>query len=273
MDYIVISDLMVFANHGVFQEEKKLGQKFYLDLKLGLDLQDAGIHNNLDRSVHYGLLSKEISDFFASQSHDLIETCAEEIAQKILSQYDFVEEVNIRIKKPWAPIGLSVETVLVDITRKKHRVFLGLGSNMGDSAATLEAAIEKIKDPYVKIQKTSSLYQTKAWGMIYQPDFLNQVLEIRTTYQPMQLLKHLQAIESELGRVRKVRWGPRTIDIDILFFDDMKLYRDNLIVPHPYVEERMFVLEPMNEIAPHFIHPVQNKSIRILLQELKEREK
>lgn len=269
MDYIVISDLLVFANHGVFQEEKNLGQKFYLDLKLVLDTQSAGLHNKLDRSVHYGLLAKDISSFFSSKSNDLIETCAEEVAQRILNQYPIVEEVTVRIKKPWAPIALSVDTVFVEITRKRHRVFLGLGSNIGDSSKLLKEAIQKMEDPFLKVQKTSSLYQTKAWGLTCQPDFLNQVIEVQTTYEPLELLSHIQSIELELGRVRKVQWGPRTIDIDILFFDDITLYRENLILPHPYVEEREFVLEPMNEIAPHFIHPVQKKSIRVLLRELK----
>lgn len=271
MDYIVISDLLIFANHGVFEEEKKLGQKFYLDIKLGLSTQRAAISHDLEQSVHYGLLANEVTTLFQSKSNDLIETCAEEVAQFILNKYDMVGEVTVKVKKPWAPVLLPVETVYVQVTRKKHRVFLGLGSNLGNSKELLENAVQKIQNNYTKLNKQSTIYQTKAWGKTDQPDFLNQVIEITTTYEPIELLRTLQKTELELGRQRKEHWGPRTVDIDILFFDDCRIYEDELIVPHPYIEERAFVLEPMNEIAPHFIHPVKNKAIRVLLEELNKK--
>lgn len=268
MDKIEISNLVIFANHGVFKEEKTLGQKFVIDIILQLDTQEAAIKNDLTKSVHYGLLSNEIKDLFTSKSEDLIETCAEEIAQYILNSYEIVKEVTIRVKKPWAPVMLPVDTIFIEITRKRHKVFLGMGSNIGDSENYLKQALEKIQNKYVKVINVSSTITTKAWGLVDQPDFKNNVVEIETTYTPQNLLKHLQKIELELGRERKIHWGPRTIDIDILFIDDMKIYEENLIVPHPYISERDFVLEPLNEIAPHFIHPILNKPIRILFKEL-----
>lgn len=270
MDYISISDLLIFANHGVFEEEKRLGQKFLLDIRLGLSTQHAALHNDLESSVHYGLLSQEVERLFRSRSHDLIETCAEEVAQFILKTYPLVEEVFVRVKKPWAPVHLPLDTVCVEVSRKRHRAFLGLGSNMGDSEAFLNTAIQRIQDEHTTLLQASSLYRTKAWGRTEQPDFLNQVVEVQTSYEAMELLRKLQNIELELGRERKIHWGPRTVDIDILFFDDIKSYTKELILPHPYVEERDFVLEPMNEIAPHFIHPILNKPIRKLWKELQE---
>lgn len=270
MDYIVVKDLLIFANHGVFQEEKNLGQKFYIDLRLSLDTQKAALSNDLNASVHYGELSNEVVALFRSKSNDLIETCAEEIAQFILNRYPMVQEVNVRVKKPWAPILLPTENIFVEITRKRHRVFLGLGSNIGESKVLLETAIERIQNDYVKLLSSSSFYTTKAWGLEEQPDFLNAVIEIETGYEPGNLLKHIQQIELDLGRERKIHWGPRTIDIDILFFDDAKIYEKDLVIPHPYISERLFVLEPMNEIAPHFIHPIENKSIRKLLAQLQK---
>ncbi|MBS4749779.1 2-amino-4-hydroxy-6-hydroxymethyldihydropteridine diphosphokinase [Carnobacteriaceae bacterium zg-ZUI78] len=269
MDYIVVSDLLIFANHGVFQEEKTLGQKFYLDLKLGLSTQRAALSNDLTASVHYGELAQHITTLFQQQSYDLIETCAEKIAHFILSTYPIVDEAHVRVKKPWAPITLPVESVYVDIVRKRHRAFLSLGSNIGDSQALLETAIQKLNNTYIKVTKLSSLYRTKAWGLTDQPDFLNQVIEIETFYEPQTLLQHLQNIELELGRERHIHWGPRTIDIDILFYDNQIIYESNLIVPHPYIQERTFVLEPMCDIAPHYIHPILQKPIRNLFDTLK----
>lgn len=268
MDYIVISNLTVFANHGVFREEKVLGQKFCIDIKLGLDIQEPAITNDLEKSVHYGILSNEISELFKSKSNDLIEQCVEEIAQFILKKYSIVEEVLIRVKKPWAPVNLPLDMVFVEIKRKRHRAFLGLGSNMGDSKAFIEEAIQSINDDYTKVKNIAKFYKTKAWGFKEQDDFLNTAIEVETTYNPKGLLRHLQKIENELGRERKVHWGPRTIDIDILFYDDDKIYKEDLIVPHPYIEQRKFVLEPLCDIAPHFIHPIKNKSIKTLFDEL-----
>lgn len=270
MDYIEVRDLLIFANHGVFDEEKKLGQKFYVDMRLGLDTQPSAMENNLQKSVHYGELANQIVALFQKESHDLIETCAEEIAQHIFDWYPMVMDVEITVKKPWAPILLPVENVLVRIHRKRHHVFLSLGSNLGDSRALLEKAIAEIQNPYTHLVQASDFLQTKAWGMQEQPDFLNAVIEIQTTYEPMTLLRHLQQIELKLGRTREIHWGPRTVDIDILFFDNEIIYTDELIVPHPYIEERAFVLEPMNQIAPHYIHPVQRKPIRTLWKILQD---
>lgn len=272
MDCIFISDLLIFANHGVFEEEKKLGQKFYVDIRLGLNTQDAGLTKDLSRSVHYGEVSDQVVALFRSESEDLIETCAEKVAQFILQKYPLVQEVLVRVKKPWAPVRLPVDTVYVEIRRKRHRAFLGLGSNMGESRKLLKQAMEQIENEYIKIVARSDFFTTKAWGLEDQPDFLNNVIEIETSYEPSGLLSHLQRIELALGRERKIHWGPRTVDIDILFFDDKKIYQSDLIIPHPYVEERAFVLEPMNQIAPHFIHPVRNKPIRRLLEELRQKE-
>lgn len=268
MDNIFISNLVVFANHGVFKEEKTLGQKFLIDLRLFLDTQEACVSTDLEKSIHYGFLASEITELFKSKSNDLIETCAEEIAIFILKKYPIVKKVNVKVKKPWAPVNLPLDNIFIEINRERHRAFLALGSNMGDSKNLLENAVKMIQDDYTTVKKLSSLYQTKAWGLEDQPDFLNQVIEVETFYEPQMLLKTLQKIEIELGRERKIHWGPRTIDIDILFIDDKKIYEENLIVPHPYIAERNFVLEPLKEIVPHFIHPVLNKQIRILFDEL-----
>lgn len=268
MDSIFIKDIVVFAHHGVFKEEKTLGQKFLIDLKLKMNLQPSAILKDLKKTVHYGILSNDILQIFKEKSNDLIETCAEEIAIFVLKNYKVVKEVTVCVKKPWAPVNLPLDNVLVEITRKRHRVFLALGSNVGDSYKYLKDAKELIKSEYTTINKESKIYKTKPWGFVMQDDFLNQVIEIETFFESFSLLKEIQKIENKLARERKIHWGPRTIDIDILFFDDEKIYTDDLIIPHPYIEKRAFVLEPLKEIAPFFIHPVLNRSISDLFEML-----
>lgn len=268
MDSIFIKDIVVFAHHGVFKEEKTLGQKFLIDLKLKMNLQPSAILKDLKKTVHYGILSNDILQIFKEKSNDLIETCAEEIAIFVLKNYKVVKEVTVCVKKPWAPVNLPLDNVLVEITRKRHRVFLALGSNVGDSYKFLKDAKEMIKSEYTTINKESKIYKTKPWGFVMQDDFLNQVIEIETFFESFSLLKEIQKIENKLARERKIHWGPRTIDIDILFFDDEKIYTDDLIIPHPYIEKRAFVLEPLKEIAPFFIHPVLNRSISDLFEML-----
>lgn len=268
MDSIFIKDIVVFAHHGVFKEEKTLGQKFLIDLKLKMNLQLSAILKDLKKTVHYGVLSNDILQIFKEKSNDLIETCAEEIAIFVLKNYKVVKEVTVCVKKPWAPVNLPLDNVLVEITRKRHRVFLALGSNVGDSYKFLKDAKEMIKSEYTTINKESKIYKTKPWGFVMQDDFLNQVIEIETFFESFSLLKEIQKIENKLARERKIHWGPRTIDIDILFFDDEKIYTDDLIIPHPYIEKRAFVLKPLKEIAPFFIHPVLNRSISDLFEML-----
>ena len=147
------------------------------------------------------------------------------------------------------------------------RVFLALGSNMGDRHGFLRDAAAQISTHAGKIVKASSVYQTAAWGNTNQDAFLNQVIEISTKLDPLKLLSTLQSIELGLGRRRKEKWGPRTIDIDILFYGDQIIATGDLTVPHPGVAERKFVLVPMTEIDGGFVHPISKKTIGALLDE------
>lgn len=270
MDKLSIVDLEVYAKHGLYAEEKVLGQKFLISLDIFYNMSTAAKNADLAESINYGALSHDITDFFTSMSIDLIETCAYEVLKLIFEKYEFVEEVRVTIKKPWAPIGLPLKYPSVNISRKKRRYFIALGSNMGNSEEILNSAISDMKNNGIKIVKESSLYKTKAWGVTDQADFLNQVIEAESFEEPEDLLKILQDIENSHGRVRLEKWGPRTLDLDIIFVDDEVIYTDELIVPHPYAHEREFVLEPMNEIAPFFTHPVLKRQIREIYQELKK---
>lgn len=138
--------------------------------------------------------------------------------------------------------------------------FIGIGSNLGNKEENIRKAVELIKKK-CKILKKSSLYETEPIGFKKQDWFLNSVVEIETGLKPIELLEFLQSIEKNLKRAKTIKYGPRIIDLDILFYGNEILKEKNLVVPHPRLHERLFVLEPLKEIAPRFVHPVLKKKI------------
>lgn len=267
MDQLRIKDLEVYAYHGVFGAEKELGQRFVLDVLLDYDMSRAAVKEDLTASIHYGELAHDLTVWCQESKEDLIETLAYKLIDRIFDKHPLVQKISLEVKKPWAPVALPLETCSVKLERQKRRVFIGLGSNLGDRRANLAAALERLTERKIKVCQASSLIETQPWGGVQQEAFLNQVLEVETWLNPQDLLQTLLAIEAELGRVREVKWGPRVIDLDILYIGQEQIYSPDLIVPHPYVEERAFVLESLVEIAPHFVDPVQGKSIRQLWEQ------
>lgn len=273
MDKIYINNLEFIGFHGVFPEEKKLGQKFLVSLELTVDTREAGKTGDLTKSVHYGLVAQDVEKLFLEKSIDLIETCAENIAEMVLKKYELVKEIKVVVKKPWAPLQMHFENVAVEISRKWHKVYLSLGSNMGDKRENLLEAIKRVGElENTEVVKSSTILETEPFGYIEQDNFLNACLEVKTLLTPQEFLSSILKIELDMGRVREIKWGPRVIDIDILFYDDEIIQEDNLAVPHPWICEREFVLEPLSEIAPNYIHPLEKKTITMLAGKLKERE-
>src|SRR3989304_9320456 len=152
-----------------------------------------------------------------------------------------------------------------------HIAYIGIGSNLGDKRDHCEKAVSLIlKFDRHKLLAKSSLFKTQPMSYASQDWFVNGVIKIETGLEPPELLRRLKAIESELGRAQTFRWGPRTIDLDILFFDDLEIHTEELHIPHPLLQNRQFVLIPLAEIDRNFIHPVLNKTIQELLTDLKE---
>jgi len=149
----------------------------------------------------------------------------------------------------------------------KHTVYIALGTNLGDWLENLRGAIRSMP-PEITVLDESHIYETPPWGYADQPAFLNMVIKAETDLEPEFLLKYLKQLEVELGREKNFRWGPRLIDLDILFYDDLVLDSPSLVIPHPRLHERAFVLVPLADIAPESIHPVFKRSVRELLAKM-----
>ncbi len=147
-----------------------------------------------------------------------------------------------------------------------HTIYLALGTNLGNRPENLETAISSMP-PGVLVQKRSSIYETPPWGFEDQPAFLNMVLQAETEFSPWKLLKYIKKLEGSMGRQRTFRNGPRLIDIDILFYDSLETEQSGLVIPHPRITERAFVLVPLAEIAPDLLHPI----LQVTMQELLSR--
>ena len=273
MDEIRIEGLEIYAGHGVFEEENRNGQPFFVNAVLYTDLRSAGLNDDLTMSTHYGEVSQLIYRFLRDNTFRLIETAAEKTAEKVLLEFPLVQALDLEIRKPRAPIGLPFSSVSVKITRGWKKAYLGIGSNMGDKKRYVEEAVLKLKkNPRIRKVRTSDFIITEPYGGVEQDVFLNGAIEIETLYTPPELLGFLQLLEQEAGRERKIHWGPRTLDLDILFYDDFISDTKELTVPHPDMQNRDFVLIPLNELCPYYEHPIFHKSVRQMFEERKEQE-
>lgn len=148
-------------------------------------------------------------------------------------------------------------------------VYIAFGSNIGDREKAIEEALSLIEQNKMTIAKKSTIYETEPYGYLEQPQFLNGVVEVKTNLSCREVLEKLLHIEDEVGRVREFKWGPRIIDLDIIFFN-REIYDElDLKVPHPDMQNRNFVLKPLNELCPDYVHPIFNKTVFKLLDELR----
>lgn len=270
MDQIKIENLEIFANHGVYPEENRLGQKFLVSCILYVDTRKAGKTDDLEASVNYGTISHLIKEKMEEKNYRLIEAVAEQLAEEILLFDEKIRKVMVEVKKPWAPVGLPLETVSVKIERCWNEAFIALGSNMGDKKKYIENAVEELKNEKLcRVLKVSKLIGTEPYGVTNQDEFLNGALKMETLLTPHELLELLHRIEQEAGRKRIRRWGPRTLDLDIIFYGDQIIEEDDLCIPHIDMQNREFVLGPMCEIAPHKRHPVLKETMTEMLVKLK----
>ncbi|MCH5142955.1 MAG: 2-amino-4-hydroxy-6-hydroxymethyldihydropteridine diphosphokinase [Clostridiales bacterium] len=264
MDVIKIRGLEVNACHGVFDSEKINKQPFIFDADLELDFFGAAKDDDLNKTVNYAEVCNLIVEIASKNTFSLIEKLAYECAFEILDSFP-VQGVKITVWKPNAPVEQKFSNLGVVVSCRRERVLLSLGSSMEDKKGYLDFAINRLNSTRgIKVRKVSSYIQTPPYGGVAQNSFLNCAAEIQTYLSPRALLEEIHAIESEGNRVRTVRWGDRTLDIDIIFFGDKIICDDNLIIPHSDYKNRDFVLQPLKEIAPDFVCPLTGKRLREL---------
>ena len=269
LDKIEIKELEVFANHGVYPEENVLGQKFVISATLFTRTRLAGLTDELSASINYGEVSHMITDFLQKNTYKLLEAAVENLAEMLLLSLPLLKKITLRIEKPWAPVGLPLKTVAVEITRGWHTAYVAFGSNMGDKKKYLDDAIQGLRDmKEIVVEKVSEYLVTEPYGDVEQDEFLNGVLKMRTLLTPGELLVRLHQLEQAANRERIIHWGPRTLDLDILFYDQEIIDMPDLHIPHIDLHNRDFVLVPMNQIAPYLRHPVLNQTISQLLDSL-----
>jgi len=256
LDRLTLTGLRAFGHHGVYEEERREGQEFVIDVTLHLDLARAAAGDALHDTVHYGELAEDIVRAVERDPVDLIETLAERVAALVLRRRP-VRVVDVTVHKPSAPIPVPFGDVSVAIRRRWTRSVIALGANLGDREATIRQAVLALAaHPGVRIVAGSPLVETPALRLDgvdeAAPRYLNAVLEIDTTLSAYGLLAELHRIEDAHGRVRAERWGDRTLDLDIITYGEERIADDALVVPHPRAHERAFVLAPwaaMDEAA------------------------
>lgn len=271
MDTIKIENLEVYAYHGVFEEEKKQGQHFYINATLKTDLKKAGMSDALEDSTHYGEVCLQIKKSMTEDCYDLIERVAEVTVEDILLNFPLIKEVCLEIRKPEAPIPMKFQSVSVEITRGWHKAYIAFGSNMGDSEKIIREALEELSShKFFRKMRCSQFFNSTPYGGVEQNDYVNGAIEVETMYTPQELLDYLHQLEENANRVRELRWGPRTLDLDIIFYDNLILDEEELIIPHKDMKNRDFVLKPLMELAPYKRHPVFRLTVEELYENLEE---
>jgi len=257
----MISDLRVTAVVGALAHERELSQPLRIDLSIGVDLHEAAISDELSDTVNYGLVAEQVAATVSSSKHVLLERVAGEVADLVLG-FDRVDDVDVTITKLRPPIPLAVESTAVRLFRTRadanfdrphpHVAYLALGSNLGDRMEFLRGAVAELGS----VTAMSHVYETEPiGGPDAQGPYLNMVVRVETPLDPFALLRRCRRIEQSAMRQRIVRWGPRTLDVDVLFFDDVQIASERLTIPHPRIGERRFVLVPLAEIAPELCPP------------------
>ncbi len=270
-DEIRIDELEIFAYHGVYDFETKNGQIFYVNAILYTDTSKAGKTDDLTDSTNYGEVCAFITEFLTKNTYKLLEAAAEHVVEAVLLQFPLIKGISLEIRKPQAPIPLPFGSVSVKIERFWHTSYIALGSNMGEKEKYLYMALEEFKkNPKIRLCQTASYMESEPYGGVEQDTFVNSICQVVTLYQPYELLEELHRIEGLANRKREIHWGPRTLDLDIIYYDDLVMADKDLVIPHADMEKRTFVLKPLCEIAPYLRHPANGLTSRQMLGRLEE---
>ena len=264
-DRIELRGLRVRGYHGVLDSERRDGQEFLVDAVLAVDTRPAAATDDLSLTVDYAGLSERLAGIVAGEPVQLIETLAERLAQACLAE-PAVRQAEITVHKPNAPISLPFGDVSVTIRRERRvPVVIALGSNLGDRRQELQRAVDELAATRgLRIITVSPVYETAPVGGPEQPDYLNAVV-LAETYRPAaELLRRAHTIEVAAQRTREVRWGPRTLDVDIIAYGAETSSDPVLTLPHPRAHERAFVLAPWLDADPGAVLPGRGRVAALL---------
>ncbi|MGA1755333.1 MAG: 2-amino-4-hydroxy-6-hydroxymethyldihydropteridine diphosphokinase [Ilumatobacteraceae bacterium] len=254
-DHVLINDLRFESIIGVLDQERLAPQPLRVDVDMEIDLHDAGSSDDLEQTVHYGEVAVALANLARDTQYLLLERLAQHMAEVVLS-FPLVRAVELTLTKLQPPIPEQIDSTAVRIRRvraeisstTRHRAIVALGSNLGRREAHLRFAVERLGESVVA---QSQVFETDpVGGPDDQGAYLNMVVVLETELDPYALLRWLHRIEADAGRERVVHWGPRTLDLDLLFFDDVVITGGNLAVPNPRYAERRLVLAPLSEVAP-----------------------
>lgn len=269
MDRINLSGLRVYAYHGVLPEEKEKGQEFILDITIWLDTLPAGLSDELDKTVNYAKMAEEAVNAFTSQRFNLIEAAARKVSRTLIGKFELIREIEVTVNKPNAPIPLEFSNVSVTVSDKWHEAFIAIGSNLGESEEILRRSKTIFfNNTDVRLLKEATLIKTKPYGVTDQPDFINGMWKIETVLSPIELLDVCNDEEKREKRQRLVHWGPRTLDLDIIYYDNQIINTERLTIPHPDMANRAFVLEPLKEVDSKIKHPITGLTAEEMLNSL-----
>ena len=255
-DRIEINGLTVTTVVGALPHEREIAQPLRIDLALVVDLHDAGRSDELGDTVHYGEVAEQVAAVARENKDVLLERLADRIAEVAVA-FDRVEAVELTVTKLRPPIAEHVDTTAVRVRRTRadfglaarssHRAIVALGSNLGDRWQYLALAVDELGD----VVAMSQVFETDpVGGPDEQGAYLNMVVTVDTPLDPFAFVRRCQRIEAAALRQRTVHWGPRTLDVDVLFYDDVSIASPELTIPHPRIAERRFVLAPLAEVAP-----------------------
>ena len=264
-DQIRLIGLRATGRHGVLESERREGQEFAVDVVLHLDTRAAAAADDIAATVDYAALAGTVAAIVRGEPVDLIETLAERIARACLA-HPAVMAADVAVHKPAAPIPERFDDVVLAVRRHRSGdptaprlevdAVLALGANLGDRMATLQSALEALAAvPGIDVAAVSGVWETAPVGGPPQPDYLNAVVLVRTGLTAAALLAAGHGIEAALGRRRELRWGPRSLDIDVIAYADRVIADGDVQVPHPRAAERAFVLAPWNQVDPRAVLP------------------
>ena len=271
---ICIKGISVNTIIGCRERERNTPQELIINLKLELDnCAEVKASDDLNNTIDYDKIIYHVKATVENTSYQLLEKLAIHINEALLKEYSLVVSSSVELVKPAICGVLANEIKVAHTTIREYNIALALGSNAENLPKQQIITAIEILATYVKNIKISKLYKTKPYGYQPQNDFYNAVICGTTTLKPDMLLAKIKKIEKMLGKNEICLNGPRIIDIDIIFFDNMVYQHNFLIIPHPQMHLRDFVLTPLSDVANSWVHPVLHKDVNTLYSELKDADK